>query len=782
MDLGQFDDARLLDQFAYDLLLGDWPRAQNRVKIANLANGVPPYDESEVESQKIVVNVNDLSMTRVQHDARAQFYNGILKPGKFFSAKTDAGPAHKRSQWNTAHTAAVNRQMKRSIGYFEALRSKFGLLTLHGISPAIWENRERWRPRAIGVEDALIPSQTLLGFENLPFFMVKRSFTGLELSKLALGAKPDPGWNVPMVKACLRYCDDALTQLWSTQWPDMWSPEKWAERMKQDGRYYASDQCPTIDCFDVYGWSDEGGEEGWVRRIILDSWSVPDGVAGARLSAQRREKRPRKGGGSGADFDGENDFLYSSGSRRVAMNWQQIASFQFADLSAVAPFRYHSVRSLGFLLYSVCQLQNRMRCRFNEAVFEALCMLFRVKSEEDIQRALQVNIGNRMFVDSTIQTVPAAERWQPNAQLIELGIKENSDLINQHSSLFTQPQHFSKDKTEKTKFQVMAEVNNASAMVGAALNQAYRYLEFEYREIDRRFLIKNSGDPEVRSARAEMLKAGIPEKYLEPECWDIEPERIMGAGNKTMEMVMAEQLLGMRQLFDPEPQRVLLRDVVLAITDNLDKAMELVPEKPAQVTDSTHDADLAMGVLMQGMAVGIKTGINHIEYVEEMLRQLIAVVGRYQKQGGMAPPDKIMGFQNVAQHLAAHIKIIGQDPAEKARVKKYGEVLGKIMNMVKAFAQRLQKAQQAQAKRAGAGNGGLDPKDAAKIKATMTMAQTKAQLAKQSHAQRTAQRDIQFQEQLKHDKEAHEADMAALDLQAASEIRRQRFSSLEDEQ
>jgi len=39
-------------------------------------------------------------------------------------------------------------------------------------------------------------------------------------------------------------------------------------------------------------------------------------------------------------------------------------AFQFADLSAVAPFRYHSVRSLGWLLYAVINLQNRLRCKF----------------------------------------------------------------------------------------------------------------------------------------------------------------------------------------------------------------------------------------------------------------------------------------------------------------------------------------------------------------------------------------------------------------------------------
>jgi hypothetical protein len=33
----------------------------------------------------------------------------------------------------------------------------------------------------------------------------------------------------------------------------------------------------------------------------------------------------------------------------VGDTWQNLITFQYADLSAVAPFRYHSVRSLGWM-------------------------------------------------------------------------------------------------------------------------------------------------------------------------------------------------------------------------------------------------------------------------------------------------------------------------------------------------------------------------------------------------------------------------------------------------
>ena len=177
-----------------------------------------------------------------------------------------------------------------------------------------------------------------------------------------------------------------------------------------------------------------------------------------------------------------------------------------------------------------------------------------------------------------------------NTALVEFGLQESQRIINENASSWTQSQDKSSDRTEKTKFQVMAEVQAAQALISAGLQQAYRYQESEDREIFRRFLRPNSLDHDVRVARAKMLKAGIPEKYLIPEAWEINHVQVLGAGNKTMEMAIAEQLMQFRPMYDPEPQREILRSVTLAITDSPELAQRLVPEQP-QVSDSIHDTE-----------------------------------------------------------------------------------------------------------------------------------------------------------------------------------------------
>jgi hypothetical protein len=763
----EFKNGDDVSSVCWMLKQADYYRGQNRARINDLFNGVPPYSDTEVQDNHISVNVNFLESTRLAHDARSQFTNAFQKPGKFFTARTDTGARHKRQSYGSIVSTAINRRMKKSLVYMETLRSQFALDILHGIGPATWEDNETWCPDPRGIEDILIPANTHLTFKNLPFFAVMRSFTATELIKLTRGPHVDPGWNMEVVNSAIEYIDKESSALFGNNYPEVWSPEKIAERIKGDGTFYSGDSVPTIDTFDFYFWSDQKDKEGWRRRMILDDWS--GNYQAGVVSWSRNAKM---------DFS-KGKFLYNGGARSFANTREELFHCQFADLSAVAPFRYHSVRSLGFLLYGVCHLQNRLRCKMQEAVFETLMQLFRVKSMDDVQRALNVQLYNQAFIDETVNPIPRDERWQPNEGLVQLGLTENANLITQNGSAYTQQQNFSGESTEKTKFQVMAEMNAMQAMVSAGLSQSYEYQNHQYIEIFRRFMRPNSKDADVRAARAEMLKKGVPEKLLVPEVWDIESERIMGGGNKTLEMTIAQQLMEWRDKFDPDPQRMILRSAVLAITDDSAQAEELVPETP-QISNSIHDTEGLFGTLMTGTPVTPKDGLNAVEVAGKTIQMMQNKVNQIMKEGGVGTPADVLGLSTANTYATAYIQQLAKDPDEKQVVKKLQDALGKVMNEVKAMAQRqqemLKKAQEQQQQ----GNGKLDPKDAAKIQATMLAAKVKADNSKQSNALRTAQNQIKFEQQQRQDEEKHQAELAQKEIEAQQDIRHNRLKSIED--
>ena len=768
-----FSTPAVIESICQQLRLADYPRSLNRARIDSSFNGSPPYTEDEERENNIAINVNSLEGCKLAHDARSQFANAFQKPGAFFTARTDMGPVHKRQKYGTIVSREVNKVMKRSPLYFETLRSKFAMLVLHGIGPSAWETSQGWCPDPIGIEDVMIPSNTLLTMKNLPFFAIFRSYTAYELHRLTHGPKVDPAWNMPVVNSLLKWADSETAQLTGTTWPQVWSPEKMESRMKDDSGLFASDAVPTIDVLDFYFWNDDKKVSGWNRRIVVDAYGQP-GVGGVLPS--------KKNFGEGTD----NQFLYDPGTRKYGSKMSEIINFQFADLSAVAPFRYHSVRSLGFLLYAVCHLQNRLRCKFSEAVFENMLMYLRVRSMDDAERALKINLISRGIIDETVQFLPAAERWQVNAQLAELGLNENQKIINQNSSSYVQSQGKTNPDVEKTAFQVRAELNATTALISSALLQAYQYQTFEYEEIFRRFCIKNSRDVDVRTFRLNCLKAGVPEKLLVPEAWELEPERVMGSGNKTMEMAIAQQLMEWRPLYDPQSQREILRISTLSATDDPGLTKSLVPEEPDKLTDSKQKAMVAMGSLMLGLPVKFGVTDNRVEVTEVLLAEMAIIVGRIQKRGGVAKPEELVGLQTVGQTIGEQLQIISQDKGNQERVRKYSDALGQIMNLVKAFAQRLQQQMKAAAEQNG--NGGPSPEDVAKIKGIEMNAAVKAKNASESHAQRTSQRQVQWEMEQKRQQQQHELDMAeqaqfvqadiqAQDVETAARIRRERATA-----
>jgi hypothetical protein len=714
-----------------------------------------------------------LEATKVGHDARQQFTNAFSKPGKFFTARTDFGPVHKRQKWSTVVSNQVNRVMKRSPVYFENMRSKFALLALHGIAPSTWENSYGWCPMTLGVEDVMIPSGTLLTLKNLPFFAIYRAYTAEELYRLTHGPKVDPGWKMDNVMAAIKWADAECAQLSGTTWPEVWSPDKMEQRIKEDSGLYASDAVPVISCWDFYWWNDSKKVQGWNRRIVLDAFGQP-GVGGVLPNTHMPDKNI---------IGGRNQFLFDPGDKVYASNIAEVLQFQFGDLSAVAPFRYHAVRSLGFLLYAVCHLQNRLRCKFNEAVFETLMMYMRVKSLDEAERALKINLISRGIIDDTVQFLSPSERWIVNERLAQMGLIQNQQIINDNSSSYTQSQDFSKPSVEKTAFQVRAELNATTALISAALLQAYQYQTFEYYEIFRRFCAKDPRDPDVRAFRLACLKQGVPPDVLVPEAWEIEPERVMGAGNKTLELATAQTLMEWRPLYDPQSQREILRMATLAVSDDPGATEVLVPETADQVTDSKHDAMVAMGSLMMGLPVQFGPRVNRIEVTEVLLAEMALIVQRIeQQQGSMAKPEQLQGLQMVGQTIGEQLQIIAQDKTQKERVRQYSDALGQMMNMVKAYGQHLQQAMEQAAQQNGQQQ--IDPKDLAKIQGMQLQAEAKAANTRESHAQRTAQRQVQWEAEQRRKQDEHNMDMrrqavelqtdvTATDLETAADIRRE---------
>jgi hypothetical protein len=202
--------------------------------------------------------------------------------------------------------------------------------------------------------------------------------------------------------------------------------------------------------------------------------------------------------------------------------------------------------------------------------------------------------------------------------------------------------------------------------------------------------------------------------------------------------------------------------------------MELVPEKP-EVSDSIHDSEQLFATLMLGIPCPPKSGLNAAEVAGSIIGMMEAML---KLLGPVGTPDKVMGLQNAAKYAAAYIQQLQGDDQAKPVAKLLGDKLGKIMNLVKAMAQR----QQEMAKKAAAqnGHGQIDPETKGKVAGSIIQAQSKAKIAEATASQRLRHKELGFRQKIQQGAAKQQADVAALDLKTAAEIRRERFKSLNE--
>lgn len=714
-----FSTADRVNSVIQQMLLADKPRAINRARINALFNGDAPYTAEEARENRISNNINFLEGTTIISQARSQFYNGLIKPGTFFSVSLDTGPKHLRGEWGSIITQEMNRIMKSSPKYYHVLENSGANFVLHGPAPVSWIRVEDWCPVAMGVEDLLVPSKTLTDFSNLTQFSVLCDFTIKDLFGFIKNKEEARklGWNIQMVSKLIEAMSKQQgSGVNNTQW-DYDYPEKAVENYKADSGYWGSDAAPTARCYDFYHLVDEDKEMKWCRKIVLSQQ------------------------GQGFDLSGiasQNEFLFDGKNREYAGSLSEMLHVLVGDGAVKAPFRYHSVRSLGYLQYAICHLQNRIRCKFTDAAFESMLWYFRNVADSDGERLEKIDLHHLGIIPEGLSWIPQNERHQVDYGTLNGMLGMNRQLMAESSSSFVRDNE-SGSSREMTATEIMARENQSSALMGSMMNRIYTFMPYQYREIARRFSTLDS--PDCVKFRKRCMAEGVdPAVFKNMDAWDIKSERVMGGGNKTLELAQAERMMGIRPLLPPAGQQQVLRDFIVATTDDPSRADTLVPLEAKRSSRAQEIATLAWGSLIDGKPVMVNEGINYIEYADTLLELLNMELGLLQQAEEVPDGRRLLGLQNVIQTITQTVQHIAQDPEQGERVKAYSDALANATNMVKELAKQLQAKMESESQQ----QGGMSPESQAKVMEIQATGEAKRQQKDADAEQKRQQKEIQF--------------------------------------
>lgn len=759
----RFDKADLIEDVIWNSRIADLPRSELRTILQRLYGGEPPFDQDKAEENDIQINRNNLSGVNLLSQARRQWNQAFLSTKNYFTVNLDSGPREKRMEWSGIITKNINRLLKRNGAMREQIRATGANVMLHGIGPVNWSDRRTPIPRPIPISSLLIASETEISFDNLEWFAVFREWTPSQLYTLTHGTKVDPGWNMGMVRNQLKYvAEQVQKQPNATAYQYM--PERVEELIKQDLGFWGSDAVPTVDVWDFY-FREKGDGDGWYRRIVLD-WGIGDSSMSTYAKTGRPESRNKDGD--------KYAFLYTSGKRKYANRLSEIIHCQFGDCSAYAPFNYHSVRSLGWMLWGPSDLDNRLYCKVMENTFMNQMWWFRVAGEAAFTRLKKADFFHFGVIPNGVSMIPAGERFQPDARLTQLGIDWNRRLMSENAASYTQDFNKGESGKEMTATETMARVNSVNAMVSGMLALAYDYEVSKDREICRRFCIKGNPDRDAAEFRKSCLAAKVPPEMLDVERWDVQPERTIGGGNKTLEMATIQFLNSLRTHFGPQGQRLIDHMTVFSATDQPDLAEAIAPlDEIKTPSNSMHDAELSTPRILAGLPFRDKPDMVYEDYVMVWLHDMAGEIQRILQTTAVPTPTELIGLNNLGSHIGKFIQILDQNPEEKPKLKQYQDALGQMMNHVKAFTQRLQ---QQQKKQIGQGNGETQ----AKLQGQLMINAAKAQNLRESHALRTAQKQTQFELEQQRDDARLQADIRRQNLEHRAEMGRDAANAILD--
>lgn len=733
-------------EIVWQLKEDDSKRATNRAAINHEFNGGAPYTQQEAAENGIFTNVQPLMAPRLAHDARRQLDRARAPGGSYFNLAIDFGPPDQQRMLSRVITNAINKQLKDNRRFTELLRGIDANVVLHGRGPVLWNDGQDPLPTLLGIEDAKFPTDTYIDFSNLSHFAVYMPLSSAELMDKVHRKRVNPGWNIKYVKEVIKGLTKNVIEV--TQ-QDEEFPEKLNEDFKQNGGYYASDRVPTAKCWAFFQLVDEGKKHRWEMSIFEDP-KIGD-------SAEPVRDIRRLGG----------EFLFQQ-KVDFAENIEQLVSCHYADGSNVPPFKYHSVRGLGYLLYPVMRLFDRYFCRSMDAYFETCNQLFKNVGEEDRERLQHLTLANFSVLPTGVQYVPANERYTVNHNVMNAAFSMLRQFIQENSASFTQDQDSGTSK-EMTATEAMARVQQATALVGSMLMMRATYDKYLFTELCRRYCIEGNRNENVKAFRDKMRKRGIPDEAFDFDRWDVTVDSAIGGGNKTLELAQTGEMFAARMAFPPPAQRVIVKDFALARYENPDKVEQMLPEDQQPPTRTETFANLAIGTLLQGLPVIPDDTINLDEYAGVIMSLLGQRIQQVAETGQTPSIETVLGMQNTIHHVGQLLEQLAQDQDKAQQMRGAMQALKQMQQQVQQWFSELQ-SQQGQAQ--------ITPEAQSKIISSRIMAENAAEIKTAQAAQKLEQRQQTQQQKMAESQIKLQADLEAQDLKTANDLRSQTMLDL----
>ena len=524
----------------------DRKSAYNRALVRDVADGAPPFDDESLEQDgRFNLNFHDLRALLEREKARyTDLIDSVDVLGRVYLPTSDAGADEMREDKQDI-IAEEHYKLVRGWPEFD---NNWNILTTEiaqfAVCSTYFPNEKTWKWKPAGLDEFLIPRQSLASEEAIPVFFVRDRMQVHELwamikdEKYAKGA----GWNP----------DECRKQLVKATTGSVKKGNSWR-------RYWADiqDELSNNDIGTSYGKADEVEVVHGLIREFDGSYS--------------HYIFPEEG-------DSE-DFLFHKPNRYASAN----EAFTIFAVNVGRNGKYHSARGILYLAYPYVQAINRLRNAALDSTAYSMALFLQAPDAESMEDMAIVLNGPIGWLPPEAQVVK--ERTLPNLSQNALPII--ADLDNSLNSNLGMEQYDT--GAPSTKYGQKVQQVMEGTLSGTTISVFYRsWGKLLWEQFKRIRAIGPFDDkyPEVRDFYERCALRGVmPEDIDAVE--RMEPFRAAGQGSASMRLLAFDEAMQTIGMLDEVGRNRLLRDR-FAMRFGRDLAERYVgtPQKPRFVIDA----------------------------------------------------------------------------------------------------------------------------------------------------------------------------------------------------
>jgi hypothetical protein len=659
--------SRLTDVYAaWALWTAAWQadrsNAYNRARVQEMLDGMPPYEQSELDNlgQGQRTNLNLLEGA-ARIEAALGPYNDLTSSVDYIAQiETNEGDPQRQVEWNQIMSEEFDRLLRGWPRFEFNNQSLAREFVVHGLGIVYFEDDFDWRWKVCGLADFILPRNTPANEEDIDYAVARRRYTTTQLYNFI----KDPefaelnGWNIEETKKAIYWATSSRNSA-----PTSWEWEELEREIKQNDVYFGRVRAKEIWVLHF-----------WVREF--------DGTISHFLTLENGLNQ---------------DFLF----KRVG-RFKSIKNCLHIFTYGIGNGYYHSIRGLGYKIFPQVQVSNQLRCAVIDATFFSAGPVIQPEDSTALDELSFSYMGpftlvppNIKFVDLKHQNI--SDNILPIVRDLSMQIENNTGSYQVRQA----PEQVQGQK-EKTRFQVQAELQKESTLSTSAMNLFYipwdRVLAEAFRRVSSNQLSQlDPGGKEAFEFRKRCLNRRVPMKAMQ-NIKRIRAVRAVGYGSASARLLALDQIASVAPQFDEIGRRNAIRDRVAAYVGyaQADRYVPPIAQSGRQPQDQ-KDAELENAIMLLGQPVPVNpTDVPrvHITVHFQAMHQVIAGI-----KGAQIPPMQGSAqLHNLLNHTTQHVQQMAQDPTRLQEVRYINRGMNMVEGFLTALDHNVQEAQAAAAR------------------------------------------------------------------------------------